>query len=82
MRTFTDLDELTALVGERAPATELFVRWSRGPDADGGRCRRDGLTGGALPGLSANSPAVGAGGAEVGRGPGTEPPARRPPPIG
>jgi len=55
MRTFTDLTELTDLVGAGTTATELFVRWSRGPDADGGRCSRDGLTGGALPGLSANS---------------------------
>lgn len=58
MRTFADLTELTALVEERMPATELFVRWSRGPDADGGRRSRDGLTGGRLPGLSANSLAV------------------------
>ncbi|MFT7839254.1 DUF6098 family protein [Saccharothrix sp. BKS2] len=55
MRTFTDLMELTDLVETRMSTTELFVRWSRGPEADGGQRSRDGLTGGALPGLSANS---------------------------
>jgi hypothetical protein len=58
MRTFADLDDLVALIDERTPAHELFVRWSRGPDADGGRGSRDGLTGGRLPGLSANPLAI------------------------
>ena len=54
MRTFADLDDLVALVAQRNGA-DLFVRWSLGPAADGGRCSRDGLTGLALPGLSANA---------------------------
>ncbi|MGW7536017.1 DUF6098 family protein [Amycolatopsis sp. NPDC054798] len=51
-----DLDELVSqfrLAGE----DDLYVRWSRGPDADlcSGEESRDGLTGMPLPGLSANS---------------------------
>ena len=36
----------------------LFVRWSRGPEADAGGTSKDELTGGRLPGLSANPLAV------------------------
>ncbi|WP_231950762.1 DUF6098 family protein [Allokutzneria albata] len=46
------LDELVALV-ERSDA-ELYVRWSKGPDADAAQRSRDALTGIELPGLSAN----------------------------
>ncbi|GAA1355188.1 hypothetical protein GCM10009660_56560 [Catellatospora bangladeshensis] len=56
MRTLTDLAELVQLVEERG--SELFVRWSRGPEVDAGGCSRDGLTGIRLPGLSANPLAV------------------------
>ncbi|GGP54389.1 DUF6098 family protein [Saccharothrix coeruleofusca] len=56
MTTFTDLADLVELVEQRGP--ELFVRWSKGPDADGVGCgeqsSRDTLTGVRLPGLSAN----------------------------
>lgn len=58
MRTFADLSDLVALVEDRAPARELYVRWSQGPDADSDRSSRDGLSGVRLPGLSANSLAV------------------------
>ncbi|MEV4313908.1 DUF6098 family protein [Actinocrispum sp. NPDC049592] len=57
--TIADLDELTALVA-REGDRDLYIRWSRGPDVDlaadgpGAQSSRDGLTGVALPGLSAN----------------------------
>ncbi|WP_410596992.1 DUF6098 family protein [Amycolatopsis sp. lyj-23] len=54
--TVRDLTELTRLF-EAGRDEELYVRWSRGPEvdlADSGTSR-DGLTGIALPGLSANS---------------------------
>ena len=55
MRTITTLDELTELA-QRRP--RLFVRWSRGPDADADGSSADDLTGSRLPGLSANPLAV------------------------
>ena len=58
MRTFDDLADLVSLVEDRAPARELYVRWSQGPDAGSDRCSRDGLSGVRLPGLSANSLAI------------------------
>jgi hypothetical protein len=57
--TIEDLDELAALV-ERTRDGNLYVRWSKGPDADvtanhkPEQSSRDGLTGIMLPGLSAN----------------------------
>lgn len=58
MRSFDDLADLVSLVEDRAPARELYVRWSQGPDADSDRRSRDGLSGVHLPGLSANSLAI------------------------
>jgi hypothetical protein len=55
MRTITTLDELTGLA-QRRP--RLFVRWSRGPDADAAGTSSDDLTGSRLPGLSASPLAV------------------------
>lgn len=55
MREVRTLDELVALVEER-PA--LFIRWSKGPQADADRTSRDDLTGAPLPGLCANPLAV------------------------
>lgn len=55
MPTVATLDELTALT-RRHP--RLFVRWSRGPDADAAGTSSDDLTGVPLPGLSANPLAV------------------------
>jgi hypothetical protein len=54
--TVKDLAELTRLF-EAEGDDGLYVRWSRGPEADLGaeESSRDGLTGIALPGLSANS---------------------------
>ena len=49
------LDDLAALVDGR---TDLFVRWSGGPDADEGTTSRDSLTGVELPGLCASPLAV------------------------
>jgi hypothetical protein len=49
------LADLAELVGDR---TDVYVRWSRGPDADDHRRSRDSLTGVQLPGLSANALAV------------------------
>jgi len=51
VRTIADLDELARLVGG---SDDLYVRWSHGPDRDLERTSRDELTGGRLPGLSAN----------------------------
>lgn len=55
METVTSLDELAALVADRP---DLYIRWSRGPDADQDRTSRDSLTGAELPGLCANPLAV------------------------
>ena len=52
--TVHDLDELAALVDRAGPGDELYLRWSKGPDADGEQASRDALTGITLPGLSAN----------------------------
>ncbi|WP_309110887.1 DUF6098 family protein, partial [Saccharothrix sp.] len=56
MRTLATLDQVVALLDEHGD--RLFVRWSKGPEADEGRHSRDGLTGVRLPGLSANPLAV------------------------
>lgn len=45
------LDELAALSEGRQ---DLYIRWSRGPDADASGVSRDELTGVELPGLCAN----------------------------
>lgn len=55
MRTVATLDELTRLAQQHP---RLFVRWSRGPDADAAGASSDDLTGNRLPGLSASSLAV------------------------
>ena len=55
MPTAATLKELTELVRAHP---HLFVRWSRGPDADAAGSSCDDLTGVALPGLSANPLAV------------------------
>jgi hypothetical protein len=55
MPTVETLDELTELARQHP---RLFVRWSRGPGADGGQTSSDDLTGTPLPGLSANPLAV------------------------
>ncbi|MEU4894190.1 DUF6098 family protein [Streptomyces sp. NPDC044780] len=52
--TYTALHQLVELIEEGPP---VFVRWSRGPQADlgeGSPVSRDGLTGTKMPGLSAN----------------------------
>jgi DNA-binding transcriptional LysR family regulator len=49
------LDELAALSDGRA---DLYIRWSKGPDADASGTSRDELTGVELPGLCANPLAV------------------------
>ena len=51
MHTVTSLDELAELVQQRP---NLYIRWSRGPEADEGRTSRDSLSGALLPGLCAN----------------------------
>ncbi len=53
--TVETLDELTELARRRP---RMFVRWSRGPAADGAGQSLDDLTGERLPGLSANPLAV------------------------
>jgi Family of unknown function (DUF6098) len=55
MPTVKTLDELAELAQGCA---RLFVRWSRGPDADATGHSADDLTGEPLPGLSANPLAV------------------------
>jgi hypothetical protein len=45
------LDELVGLINGR---DDLYIRWSKGPDADAEGTSRDELTGVALPGLCAN----------------------------
>jgi hypothetical protein len=59
MPTIGSLDELAALVESAPPERELYLRWSRGPQADladgqAEQSSRDSLTGVTLPGLSAN----------------------------
>lgn len=51
MPTLASLDELTDLARRQRG---LFVRWSRGPAVDASGTSSDDLTGGSLPGLSAN----------------------------
>lgn len=53
--TLHSLDEVVDLVGGRG---DLFVRWSKGPNADAEGTSRDDLTGVPLPGLCANPLAV------------------------
>lgn len=53
--TVETLDELVELVRQRS---ELYIRWSRGPEADADGTSRDSLTGAELPGLCANPLAV------------------------
>jgi hypothetical protein len=53
--TVQTLDELTGLARRHRG---LYVRWSRGPEADAAGTSSDDLTGVALPGLSANPLAV------------------------
>lgn len=53
--TIHSLDELAALIDYRE---DLYLRWSRGPDADRDEESRDALTGTPLPGLSVNTLAV------------------------
>lgn len=53
--TIGSLDELAELVAKNP---DLYVRWSRGPDADADQTSRDDLSGAKLPGLSANPLAV------------------------
>lgn len=55
MRTVASLDELADLVGDE---TNLYLRWSAGPESDSTRRSRDELTGVELPGLSASALAV------------------------
>jgi hypothetical protein len=55
MPTVETLEELTELARHHPG---LFVRWSRGPQADAAGTSSDDLTGEPLPGLSANSLAV------------------------
>lgn len=47
-------DELVEVVAEADGGHDLYIRWSRGPDADRGMTSVDELTGVTLPGLSAN----------------------------
>ena len=55
MPTVTTLEELTELARQHPG---MFIRWSRGPDADEAGQSSDDLTGSPLPGLSANPLAV------------------------
>jgi hypothetical protein len=55
LSTVETLDELTELA-QRHPG--LYVRWSRGPDADAAGTSSDELTGEPMPGLSASPLAV------------------------
>ncbi|MBA9005745.1 hypothetical protein HNR21_004627 [Actinomadura cellulosilytica] len=55
MPTVSTLDDLVKLVEKD---DRLFVRWSRGPQADAKGCSHDDLTGVQMPGLSANPLAV------------------------
>ncbi|MGW4206430.1 DUF6098 family protein [Lentzea sp. NPDC004789] len=47
--TITNLADLVGLLGD-----DVYVRWSKGPDADAASTSRDSLTGVDLPGLSAS----------------------------
>ncbi|MEV6718616.1 DUF6098 family protein [Lentzea sp. NPDC051208] len=47
--TITSLAELTDYIGE-----DVYLRWSKGPEADAASTSRDSLTGVELPGLSAS----------------------------
>lgn len=47
--TITSLAELAGHIGD-----DVYVRWSKGPDADAASTSRDSLTGVELPGLSAS----------------------------
>ncbi|MCG8925767.1 DUF6098 family protein [Lentzea sp. CC55] len=47
--TITSIAELVGYVGD-----DVYVRWSKGPDADAASTSRDSLTGVELPGLSAS----------------------------
>ncbi|WP_434438992.1 DUF6098 family protein [Lentzea sp. E54] len=47
--TITSIAELVGFVGD-----DVYVRWSKGPDADAASTSRDSLTGVELPGLSAS----------------------------
>jgi hypothetical protein len=64
MQVIEDLDQLAALIEKAGADEQLYVRWSRGPDADladgkqSAQSSRDPLTGIELPGLSANPLAV------------------------
>ncbi|WP_245786427.1 DUF6098 family protein [Lentzea albida] len=49
MPTITSLADLVGLIGD-----DVYVRWSKGPDADAASTSRDSLTGVELPGLSAS----------------------------
>ncbi|HEU5160932.1 MAG TPA: DUF6098 family protein [Streptosporangiaceae bacterium] len=53
--TLQTLDELASLVERHS---DLYIRWSRGPDADESGTSKDALTGVRLPGLSASPLAV------------------------
>jgi hypothetical protein len=55
MPTLATLDDLVKLARRRP---RLFLRWSRGPEADSAGTSSDDLTGTPLPGLSANPLAV------------------------
>lgn len=55
MHTVATLDELAQLAEQRP---RMFVRWSRGPNADASASSADELTGTPMPGLSASSLAV------------------------
>ncbi|GAB2856048.1 hypothetical protein GCM10027200_65610 [Lentzea nigeriaca] len=47
--TITNLSDLVGLLGD-----DVYIRWSKGPDADAASTSRDSLTGVDLPGLSAS----------------------------
>jgi len=53
--TVNSVDDLADLVADR---TDVYLRWSAGPDADADGRSQDSLTGVELPGLSANALAV------------------------
>jgi Family of unknown function (DUF6098) len=58
LETLEGLAELAGKARQAGPHGGLFVRWSRGPDADMSGTSSDDLTGLSLPGLSANPLAV------------------------
>lgn len=64
MPVLDGLDEVVDLLRKAEPEEDLYVRWSRGPEADlasgcgSEQSSKDGLTGIELPGLSANPLAV------------------------